>query len=145
MHRRSERAINIHRLIAVEMESVLVIADDMNAKEATVHLALLGMYADNALTESEDALINKLMNRLGWDSDTGVRAAFVSNAFATVRSLSGNDEAIAEFVTTKIKPALPTPEEREVALAELAGVLNADGKVAASENGLLTLVGWILK
>ena len=117
----------------------------MTAKEATVHLALLGMYADNALTETEDALISKLMTRLGWEGDTGVRSAFVSNAFAAVRAVSGKEESVLEFLTTKIKPALATAEEKAIAIAELEGVVNVDGKVADTEHALVSLAKWVLK
>ena len=117
----------------------------MTAKEATVHLALLGMYADNALTETEDALISKLMTRLGWEGDTGVRSAFVSNAFAAVRAVSGKEEAVLEFLTTKIKPALTTEDEKSMAIAELEGVVKVDGNVAATEHALVGLAKWVLK
>lgn len=117
----------------------------MNSREATIHLALLGMYADNALTEAEDALIDKLMTRLGWEEDTGVRSAFVSEAFDAVRALGGNEEAILDFLTKEIKPALATADEKEMALAELEMVVKADGRVASSEKNLLSLAGWVLK
>ena len=117
----------------------------MNLREATIHLVLLGIYADNALTESEDSMIDKIMTRLGWESDAGARTAFVTRAFATIQGISGNDEVIADFLSTKIKPALPAAEDKEMALAELQWVMNRDGHQAASENNLLRLAGWILK
>lgn len=117
----------------------------MNSQEAIIHLALLGMYADNALTESEDALIDKLMSRLGWEADTGVRSAFVSEAFDKVRGIYGNDEAVLKFLTEEVKPALPTEADKAVALAELEAVVKADGRVAPAENNLLSIAGWVLK
>jgi hypothetical protein len=117
----------------------------MNSREATIHLVLLGIYADNALTEPEDSMIDKMMTRLGWESDADIRTAFVSQAFATIQGMSGNDEVIADFLSTTIKPALPAVADKEMALAELEWVVNRDGHKAASENSLLRLAGWILK
>jgi hypothetical protein len=115
----------------------------MTNTEAIFHLALLGMYADGSLTQTEDARINRLMTELGWSEDTGVRAAFVSMAFAKVRAASTSDETVAAFLTKELKPALTEPGDKDRALEILRQVVALDG-VTSTENNLQQIAKWML-
>ncbi|CAN5670020.1 hypothetical protein BH11VER1_BH11VER1_17420 [soil metagenome] len=111
--------------------------------EAIFHLALLGMYADGTLTEAEDTQINNLLTDLGWEDDTGVRAALVGNAFARVRAANVSEESLAAFLTTELKPALSAPGDKDRAMDCLRRVVAQDG-VTSEENSLMVMVKWML-
>lgn len=111
--------------------------------EAIFHLALLGMYADGSLTEAEDAQINSLMTDLGWEEDTGVRAAFVGNAFARVRAVNVSEESVAAFLSTELKPALSAPGDKDRAMDYLRRVVAKNG-VTSEENSLVVMAKWML-
>lgn len=111
--------------------------------EAIFHLALLGMYADGTLTETEDAQINQLLTDLGWEDDTGVRAAFVGNAFARVRAANVSEESIASFLSTELKPALSADGDKERALDCLRRVVAQNG-MTSEEHSLVVLAKWML-
>lgn len=115
----------------------------MTNTEAIFHLALLGMYADGSLTEAEDTQINSLLTDLGWDEDTGVRAAFVATAFARVRAANVSEESVAAFLTKELKTALSAPCDKDRALDYLRRVVARHG-VTSEENALVVMAKWML-
>lgn len=101
------------------------------------------MYADGTLTEAEDTQINNILTDLGWEDDTGVRAAFVGNAFARVRAANASEESVAAFLSTELKPALSAPGDKDRALDYLRRVVVQNG-VTNEENSLVVLAKWML-
>jgi hypothetical protein len=116
----------------------------MNSEEAIFHLSLLGMYADGNLSLSEDARIIKLLRELGISDDPGKEAAFLSQAFDRVRAAHASDEAIAEYLTKELKPALQGEGQKERAIHMLKQMTEADGVVSSGERNVLGLAQWML-
>lgn len=106
-------------------------------REAIVDLLVYGMYVDNALSLSEESVLQAQVDGFAWEESSDVDA-YTDRAITRVRAIRGSDAATGEFLAS-VHDRLGSYEIRLNAFAMLERLLAADGK-ADSEKAFLTRV-----
>jgi hypothetical protein len=95
------------------------------SREVLIELLFLALYLDDHLSVSEDEVLNRALNSLGWDAAQS-REIFIFKAFTSAREAATCEAKTVDFLEARLgviqKDGLQAP-----ALTWLYKVLGADG------------------
>src|SRR5690349_6334292 len=104
---------------------------DQPQREATLDLLLLGIYADNTVSLSENERIYDLLSPFGWESYQDARE-YSQTATSRARGALESEDALSVFLAA-ISARLNDDDVKLLALALLARLIEADNEATESE------------